>query len=97
LPLAQKKKKENFKASVKYALSDEVLTVTRIRKFARRARQYLLAYHALDNHQVDVETQEDCSKYGPVAVSKLIQSFKTHRCAMDFDHRFVMNVVHDVE
>ena len=97
LPLNPKKKKENFKASVRYALSNEVITVPRIRRFARRAHQYLIAYHALDSGQLSTEMQDDCLKYGPVAVSKLIQSFKTHRCAMDFDFKFVMNELNAVD
>jgi hypothetical protein len=96
LPLHRKKKKDNFKASVRYALSNEVITVERIRRFARRAHQYLIAYHALDSGQLSAEMQDDCLKYGPVAVLKLIQSFKTHRCAMDFDFKFVMNELNAV-
>ena len=30
-------------------------------------------------------------KFCPIAEDKLIQRFKTHRCAMDFDFKFVMN------
>jgi hypothetical protein len=51
LTLRQKKGKDNFKASVRHCLSEEVITKVRIRKFARRARQYLMAYHAIDTQQ----------------------------------------------
>jgi hypothetical protein len=90
LLLNQKKGKDIFKASIQYCLSDEVITSDIVRKFSRRARQYLIAYHAYDTNQVDEQTQHDCTMYGPVAVDKLINEFKTHRCALDFDYKFVM-------
>ncbi len=31
-----------------------------------------------------------CLKYGPVAVDKLINNFKTDRCAFDFDYKLIM-------
>ena len=43
MSLQQKKGKDNFKASVCFCLSEEVVTKVRVRKFARRARQYLMA------------------------------------------------------
>ncbi|KAI2492669.1 hypothetical protein MHU86_1772 [Fragilaria crotonensis] len=91
LTLKEKKGKENFMAGVRYSLSEKVLSIERIRKFAKRARQYLLAYHAIDSGQVSAEIQQDCAKYGPVALEKLLREFKTHRCVMDFDFKFVMN------
>jgi hypothetical protein len=92
MSLQEKKGKDNFKASVRHCLSEQVITKVRIRKFARRARQYLMAYHAIDTHQVDQQTQIDCTEYGPVAVMKLIGDFKTHRSAFDFDYKFVMSI-----
>ena len=41
LALKEKKGKENFMAGVRYCLSENVLSIERIRKFAKRARQYL--------------------------------------------------------
>jgi hypothetical protein len=67
-----------------------VITRERVRKFGRRARQYLMAYHAIDSGQVDEQTQHDCKMYGPVAVDKVIQNFKTHRSALNFDYKFIM-------
>ena len=92
LSLNQKKGKDNFKASVHYCLSDEVITRDRVRKFSRRARQYLTAYHAYDSKQLDEQTLHDCAMYGRVAVDKLINNeFKTHRSALDFDYKVVMS------
>ena len=91
LSLQDKKEKENFLASARKCLSEQVITTPRIRKFSRHARQYLCAYHAVDSAQVNPELQEQCSKLGPVALEKLVNSFKTHCCAMDFDYKFVMS------
>ena len=88
--LAQKRGKDNFKASIHHCLSEEVIPIERVRKYSRRARQYLMAYHAIDSGQVDAQTQHNCLKYGPVAVDKLIHKVKTHRCAFDFDYNFIM-------
>jgi hypothetical protein len=86
MSLQQKKGKDNFKASIRFCQSEEVVTEVRVRKFARRARQYLMAYHAIDTQQLDKQTQRDCTTHGPVALTKLIGQFKTHRCAFDFDY-----------
>ena len=91
MSLQQKRGKDFFKASVRHCLSKEVITTVRIRKFARRARQYMMAYHAIDTKQVDEQTYHDCVKHGPVALTKLIGEFKTHRCVFDFDYKFVMS------
>ncbi|KAI2509347.1 hypothetical protein MHU86_5100 [Fragilaria crotonensis] len=91
--LAEKRGKDNFKSSLHHCLSEEVITIERVRKYARRARQYLMAYHAIDSGQVDAQTRHDCLKYGPVAVDKLINNFKTHRCAFDFDYKFIMEAM----
>jgi len=95
LSLNKKKGKENFMASVVRCLSDEVTTVSRIRKCARRARQYMIAYHVVDSGQVDEATLQDCSKYGPIALERLIVAFKTHRCAYDFDYKFIKQCCDD--
>ena len=91
MSLQQKRGKDHFKASVRHCLSEEVITTVRIRKFARRARQYMMAYHAIDTEQVDEQTHHECTMHGPVALTKLIGEFKTHRCAFDFDYKFVMS------
>ena len=91
LRYAPKRGKNNFKASVYHCLSEEVISIKRVKKYARRARQSLMAYHAVDTGQVDRQTrQHDCLKFGPVAVDKLINNFKTHRCAFDFDYKFII-------
>ena len=91
MSLQDKKGKDNFKASVRDCLSDEVITTVRIRKFARRARQYMMAYHAIDTRQLDAQTQHYCTTHGTVALTKVIGNFKTHRYEFDFDHKFIKN------
>jgi len=96
LSLKEKKRKQNFNASVRHCLSEQIVTVRRIRKFARRAHQYLMVYHdAIVSVQVDQQTQQGYSKYGPVALTRLINEFKRHRCAFDFDYKFVQSVKND--
>ena len=64
-----------------YILSVDVITLMRIRKFAKRAQQYLIAYHAIDIGQVNtINSQSD--RHGTFAVEKLIGKFRTHRCTM---------------
>ena len=93
MALKEKKGKENFEKSVRHCLLDEVVTLVRVRKFGRRARQYLIAYHALeDSPEIDEATRQDCAKFGPVSMDKLLQRFKTHCCAMDFDYKFIINL-----
>ena len=52
---------EKFNASVRHCLSEQIVTVRRIRKFAWHARQCLIAYHAIDYGQVDQQTQQGYS------------------------------------
>jgi hypothetical protein len=47
LPLNEKRKKETFQESVRKCLSHNVLSMKRIQKFSRRAREYICAYHIL--------------------------------------------------
>lgn len=91
LSLAEKRGKDNFKdSSLRYRLSGKVIPIDRVRKYACRARLYLMVYYAVDTGQVDQQTQHECTKHGPVALDKLIGNFKTHRCAFDFDWKFIM-------
>ena len=77
LALKEKKGIDNFFLAGfrHWCLSSKVISVERIRKFARRARQYRIAYNAIDTGQVSANIQHDCSKYGPVAFEKLVGKF----------------------
>jgi hypothetical protein len=49
LPITEKRTKNKFRESVKKSISRDIMTIERQRMFSRRARQYMLAYHAIDN------------------------------------------------
>lgn len=67
-----------FHSEVLGALSSGVLFLERVRKFARRARNYMRAYKG-GNRTFD-------------AVEKQCRLFKVHRSALDFDTGFIRNV-----
>ena len=56
LPLSEKRKKETFLNGVRKCLSREVLTTERVRKNARRAREYICAYHTFH-----ISEKQSCS------------------------------------
>jgi len=91
--IAQKRGKEKFKIAVRKCLAREVLTTERIRKFSKRALAYICAYHRIwseqqENQQQDERPSTDVDTATPIKVEKLVKLFKTHRCALDFDHSF---------
>jgi hypothetical protein len=49
-----------------------------------------MAYHAIDTGQGDPQIQQDCLKFGPVAVDKLTNNLTTHHCEFDFVNSFIM-------
>jgi hypothetical protein len=57
-PLQDKKTKSGFIALVHSCLSDKVLSIERVRSFARQARQYMLAYKCI-SEQIKVVNEED--------------------------------------
>ena len=70
-------KSGTFHERMQACMASAVLTLDRVRKFARRARDYRRVYgsgEAVASH-IDVE--------------KLRKKFKTHRSAIDFDTKFV--------
>ena len=71
---------------------ENVLTIGFMRKCSRRARYYMFRYEAL-NQGVEV-TGIDYMDTGPrstlIKLESMQKSFKSHRCAMEFDSRFVV-------
>ena len=96
-PLREKRSKETFKATVRKCLSRNNLTTERVRSFSRRARQYILAYLAMqqvNDQQSSTDSKEEdmtqaSGQITPAKIEKLVKEFKTHRCAMDFDRGFI--------
>ena len=84
-------------------MSRDVLTQTRIRLFSRRARQYILAYYAIQqasdvaNSTMIADTTASQQQITQVKIEQLIKEFKTHRCAMDFDNSFIKSVMVKME
>ena len=90
-PLKDKRGKENFRQTVRKCFSRDIITTKRVRMFSQRARAYIPAYHMIRQEQLtdSASTTTDLnSTVSPVKVEKVLKTFKTHRCAMDFDSAF---------
>jgi hypothetical protein len=107
LPISEKRSKAKFRESVSRCLdSKEVLTMERQRMFSRRAREYMVAYHAIDNQQEDKQENSDekkdrLEKRNPLMtaylIEKIVKVFKTHRSTADFDCGFVAGIVNTMK
>jgi hypothetical protein len=110
LPLSEKRRKENFRNSVRQCLDrGEVLTVGRQRMFSKRARQYMLAYHSIELSKAKGESgaageSNDKNKKPHVKlemsaylVEKIIKTYKSHRGATDFDSAYIDAIVNDMK
>ena len=78
----------------------------RQRMFSRRAREYMVAYHAIDNQQEDKQENSDekkdrLEKRNPLMtaylIEKIVKVFKTHRSTADFDCGFVAGIVNTMK
>jgi hypothetical protein len=90
-PLKDKRFKENFRQTMRKCFSRDILIIERVRMFSQRARAYILAYHMIQQEQLtdSASTMTDLnSTVSPVKVEKVLKTFKTHRCAKDFDSAF---------
>ena len=86
-PLAKKKQKVNFHNLVKECVGPKILTVPRIRMFSRRAREYMVAYHLLEN------SGEDAT---PVNLSYLKKVRKSHTDVADIGFAWISNVMKEI-
>ena len=91
--LKRKKSKDSFRTVVRECLSREkVLTTARVRQFSRRARAYICAYYKVwcerQENIANNEENKSALSTDPISIEKLVKRFKTHRCALDFDHSF---------
>jgi ribosomal protein L17 len=71
---------------VKKALSRELITVNRIRKFARKARNYKLTYAYLS-----AMAKSDNASAAKERIEHITKLFKQHRSALDADYAFIAN------
>ena len=75
----------NLKGNVIKLLDQQVLTLNRLRKFARKAREYKLTYSLLF-HLSD----ENDGSAGKDDIEHITKVFKAHRSAMDSDYAFIL-------
>ena len=69
-------------------LLNERVPVDRIRRFSRRARRYIAAYHANHHGENDGIKLVD-KKISLKMIEKTIKVFKTHRAAIDSDTNLI--------
>jgi hypothetical protein len=91
-PLAEKRRRANFKSLVRRC-TDPANEIDKVRvgKFVGRARAYICAYFQLAKGS-NQEADDNVSKRQQahfVDIERLMKSFKTHRCALDFDSGFI--------
>ena len=77
----------NLRRNVLRSMGSDVLTLNRVRKFARKAREYKLTY-ALLFHLAD---GEELNSTGKDEIEHITKLFKAHRSAMDADYGFISN------
>jgi hypothetical protein len=105
LPLDEKRSKEKFRANVSMCLWRECIATDRIRLFSRRARRHMVACHLLSKERKDgLELDFACPKAkdhiasmgdlsAPIKIEQLVKMVKNHRCAFDFDKKFISRIV----
>jgi hypothetical protein len=92
-PLYCKKGKVNFIGLVSKCISREVLTADLIRKFSRRARNYMLTYKSLEIIVDDIGGKQNMNTISHLRIENLQKSLACHRAAFDFDYSFVLQSV----
>jgi hypothetical protein len=80
---------EALEKRVRAALSNEVLTLRRTRKFLRRANEYKRAYRDLADIQAGAAT--NCPEGGVTHkdIEEMKKQVKAHRCTLDQDKAFI--------
>ena len=77
----------NLKRNIVQLLDRGVLTTDRIRKFARKAREYKLTYALI----LYIGDEDSTGTKGNDHIEHVTKLFKTHRSAMDSDYGFISN------
>jgi hypothetical protein len=83
----------NFKALVRKC-TDPTTEIDKVRvgKFAGRARAYICANFELNRQQQNQDVNDNALERQQahfVDIERLMKSFKTHQCALDFDSGFI--------
>ena len=62
----------------------------RVRLFSRRARRYMVTYYKLAHGLVEwIDLKDGGGALSTVKIESVVKACKTHRCAMDFDAKFI--------
>jgi hypothetical protein len=107
-PLYRKSNKQKFRQLVDECLSSTHLTLSRIRKCSRRAREYMLVYRAVERVTQDrINESDNGDQTNPSIkqqlnyelIEKSIKTYKSHRNAIDFDKKFIkaLGMTHEKE
>jgi hypothetical protein len=104
-PINRKRRKDSFRLLVNECLSrNGNLQINRIRKCSRRARDYIVAYKAIEeiqnkknvnketNQRSDLKHDKKSFEVNYHLIEKAMKLYKTHRNAGDFDAKFVKNL-----
>lgn len=91
LPLKEKKGKDNFLKLVDRLVSRDWLKTEVIRNCSARARAYVLAYRAMQLHELRVaEGETDVEKPTTYAmIEKLVKTYRHHRCTGEQDCGYI--------
>jgi hypothetical protein len=93
--IEKKTGREKFKNSVKEAL--QVIKMSTARKCDRKARTYIKAYHTLEVLMLNPDGSErkDGDEILLEDIKKLVKRYRTHRSALDFDYKFIQDLLKD--
>ena len=99
LPLEATRKKASFLQLVRDCLDPALLTKEKVRSFSERARSYICACHSFEHtrnsRSNDIALISCAIEYEKI--EQMVQLFRTHRCAFDFDRKFCDAHMRDIE
>jgi hypothetical protein len=78
---------KNVLAAIKADTKEAPLNLIRIRKFARKARDYKVAYKSF--FDAERNGDEEALQLSFVKIEHQVKHIKTHRCALDLDKNFI--------
>ena len=88
-----KKKKELIRQLVKECISRELISVEQRRKFARRARRYIVAYRAFALHTESGEKSLGDPTMSASLIKKVVKISKMHRSIKDQEAGYIKGVL----
>ena len=93
----QKKSKEKFHVLVKKCTSQDMITLLHRRKFARCARQYIVAYRAFAMHKASWKDGDDVDSVDELIsaslIEKVVKVYKSHRNIVDQEKGYIRSIV----